>query len=249
MNHDREEMILDILQTIENLIRPHLVIGAVPNCKCNDATNVQPSTRSGATPSTFSHPDTSPFGGFVLSPIAKGPDVCLRSKRIIHYFQELLRIGLWPITGSMRETTISSILTKLQQYQNLPGDFNVFGGNGSSCGCILTNFKLALHEAATKVELATRGLCLTCAQNGRISTQDGNCHALYRSLCSGKGSSTSIFGTKSTLIVPSASTTPGLFTVPSVFENQSIFGSQSVSGTPGPIPKVYSMFGPSATRN
>lgn len=116
----------------------------------------------------------------IFAPCAKISDACLRSTRILHYYGELMRLGLWPITDSTRALTIDSILVKFTQYENLPGDF----GDNGPCKCTPIDFKKLLAREAKHMEKACKGLCLKCVQNGRFSPREGNCQAMHRSLCS-----------------------------------------------------------------
>lgn len=155
INHDREEIILSLLQTVEELIQPYLSMERAPTGKCKDSAKTQPYPNRAVASDGSLQPgqprSLSELADPSFSPSSEGSGVCLGSKRVIHYFQELLRVGLWPITGSMRESTIKSILDKLQQYQNLPGDFSILFGGSSACDCFRIDFKQALQDAATKL--------------------------------------------------------------------------------------------------
>lgn len=182
INHDREKLILNLHQVVEQLIQPYLCGESSVICRSSlNGKSMQPPSQSLA-PSNVSK--NTPSASFLSS--ATGSDICLRSKRTLQYFQELFRLGLWPITGSMRESAINSILAKFKQFPSLRGDFNIVPGD-SSCDCTLINFKQALRDAAARVESTAKGLCLTCVQNGKLSARDGNCQAMSRSICSALG--------------------------------------------------------------
>ncbi|MCJ1464411.1 hypothetical protein MMC07_003024 [Pseudocyphellaria aurata] len=229
LNHDREEMILSLHQTVENLIQPYLNVDTPVICK--SLKDVHPIIKGGA---AFVHPEPKSQFGFVHP--YPGPNVCLRPKRVLNYFRELLRVGLWPITGSMRETTVKSTLAKFRQYENKQADIEMLGGF-AACDCIRTDFSRELQSAATAMEKTFKGLCLRCVQNGKFSVRDGNCQARRREHCSTSAQLTTFgtsrrigtLGTKSKFEDPSTSTAPDMSPVSSPATTPSVSRTPSMN--------------------
>lgn len=85
-----------------------------------------------------------------------------------HFFHELYRINIWPI--STRESI------NLDYIQRTIAGFNDPEN---------TSFKEKLVTAIARAVDAQKGLCLSCVRKGKISSNQGNCHARLGYLCTG----------------------------------------------------------------
>lgn len=114
-------------------------------------------------------------------------DNCYSTAKTGFYFLELSRLGLWPISESLRQCSVEQVFDKLSAFQ-LPPDIgsllaryhNTFYGPSRSstlCSCktCRTSFSVQLQDVVDEQRKELGGLCLTCVRAGKTSLAKGNC--------------------------------------------------------------------------
>ena len=97
------------------------------------------------------------------------------------YFQELSRLGLWPISTLERPDAGS-----FSQLKERIAEFEICSVRASNNTCLIphVDIKGALEMAAEKIFRNQKGLCLRCVNEGKIMVSDGNCRAESHDSCS-----------------------------------------------------------------
>ena len=103
-----------------------------------------------------------------------------------HFFQELSRLGLWPISKLelLEAGSLSQLKAKISQFE--PCDMSALKTSKNACFIPIIDIKKALHMAAQEIHRNQKGLCLRCVYKGRVMVSDGNCKAESHDSCSGK---------------------------------------------------------------
>ena len=102
-----------------------------------------------------------------------------------HYFQELSRLGLWPMADlELPEAgSFSQLKKKIAQFE--PCDMKTLRTSKNACLIPIIDIKEALHMAAEEIHRNRKGLCLRCVTKGRFMVSEGNCKAEFHDSCTG----------------------------------------------------------------
>ena len=90
-----------------------------------------------------------------------------------HHFQELTRIGLWPLSMSLHKASTKGVLQKLEKYKPCTQTY---------CGCSSLVLSPKVKSIVQDFSVQ-RGLCLECYRNGKYSPSSGNCMARPPEFC------------------------------------------------------------------
>ncbi|KAI9761881.1 MAG: hypothetical protein M1840_001534 [Geoglossum simile] len=110
-----------------------------------------------------------------ISPMVKGHDTdrqCVRSI-VGLYFQNLLKVGLWPLSDSLRKYSVSDIITKISDLEELEDDSTRCSPD---CLCMRREYiKPRLQEALEDIFRDIEGFCLDCAKTEGFSSEEQSC--------------------------------------------------------------------------
>jgi hypothetical protein len=110
-----------------------------------------------------------------ISSMMEGDDngkQCIRSA-VGHYFQNLSKIGLWPLSDSLRKLSVSDIITKVSNLEDLEDDFSRCSYD---CLCARKEYiKPRLQEALEEIRRTIVGFCLDCAKTEGVSNGYQSC--------------------------------------------------------------------------
>ena len=103
-----------------------------------------------------------------------------------HYFQELSRLSLWPMSDlELPEAgSFSQLKQKISQFE--PYDMKILRTSKNACFIRIIDIKEALHMATEEIYHNRKGLCLRCVNEGRVMVSEGNCKAEFLDTCTGK---------------------------------------------------------------
>lgn len=115
-----------------------------------------------------------------LHRLPKSP--CSHLSKSGHYLQELLRLGLWPISNTIEHKTVESVAGQIIQLENY---YDRYGSNGTGAICKSPSIDLEkrLQEVVSEHSEDQKGLCLNCVRHGKATVNQGNCVASSRVLC------------------------------------------------------------------
>ena len=104
-----------------------------------------------------------------------------------HFFQELVRLGLWPLSRIIHQTNLSTISSQLLHFKNYYADERSGQRNSgyyedSYCICDRIDFKSKLENAVNDASVLQQGLCLCCVKQGKITGDEGNCREMHEHL-------------------------------------------------------------------
>jgi hypothetical protein len=124
---------------------------------------------------------------------------CYHLSKIGHYFHELSRLGLWPLSGVLYRNNFQTISRKLLEFENYIPDEVInqqtldpqtlyqypvtytYPGQYDNCcfdaSASQIDLRQSLIQAAEDATAAQKGLCLQCVKNGKVSVYEGNCQA------------------------------------------------------------------------
>ncbi|KAK3178658.1 hypothetical protein OEA41_000795 [Lepraria neglecta] len=116
-----------------------------------------------------------------------------------YYLSELIRLGLWPLSRIVEQTSINTIASQIEHFENFDetsheDEEDGWGGRTSSggkknrrgkkfevwqesCSVPEIDCKKLLQDAASVASKALQGLCLNCIKEGKVTTEEGNCQA------------------------------------------------------------------------
>ena len=86
-----------------------------------------------------------------------------------YLLKELHRLYIWPISTRLNLLNMDYIQTAIAGFHEQEN----------------TSFKEKLVTAIARAVDAQKGLCLSCVRKGKITSNQGNCHARLRHLCTG----------------------------------------------------------------
>ena len=108
-----------------------------------------------------------------------------------HFFQELVRLGVWPLSRIVHQTNLSTMSNQLLHFRNyisdMPGtsDDKDTDTNFSHRRCRNNriDFKSKLEVAVEDAFQLQEGLCLRCVKQGKVTRDEGNCRNTLEHLC------------------------------------------------------------------
>lgn len=92
---------------------------------------------------------------------------------LVHHLQELIRIGIWPLSKSFYKASPQDVIHKLKEYHPC---------NQSHCGCSRLGLGSSVEAIVKDLSIAC-GLCLKCYRNGKTSPSSDNCTACEPAFC------------------------------------------------------------------
>ena len=103
----------------------------------------------------------------------------------VHYTQQLFDAALWPqsrINVDIPPSTIPDHLRLIVEFDSIdfPSECTFF-----DCGCERRPVRQLFTDAVKRILKETKGLCLCCVKQGRITQREGNCRAVETDCCSG----------------------------------------------------------------
>lgn len=99
------------------------------------------------------------------------PGPCERAAKGLYYFEELNRLGVWPLTESMQGTSIMLTMDRLSQFRNYQApmmtpalaSLPIFGNpRFTKCDCITEDFHEQLEALVDENKHLVKGMCLRC---------------------------------------------------------------------------------------
>lgn len=112
---------------------------------------------------------------------------CEHLSAIGHSLQQLFNIGLWPTSNidQMSTSIVSSKIDEFRNYERSPAaEYYLEGEHYIGCDSLRMDIKQRLLEATKEALEKTKGLCLSCVKRGKVTSEEGNCHAEEEILCS-----------------------------------------------------------------
>jgi len=97
---------------------------------------------------------------------------CVRSI-IGLYFQNLSRVGLWPLSDSLRKLSITGIIAGISNLEDLEDE-----SSRCSYDCLCTKreyIKPRLQEALDDILRTIEGFCLDCVKTEGLSSEEQSC--------------------------------------------------------------------------
>jgi hypothetical protein len=89
------------------------------------------------------------------------------------YFLNLSKVGLWPLSDALRKFSVSSIVDKIVDLEDLDDDNSLCT---YTCPCTKKEYiKPRVQEASEMILSAIEGLCLDCAKTDGVSSQEQRC--------------------------------------------------------------------------
>ncbi len=113
---------------------------------------------------------------------------CFSTAKMGSYFLVLSRLGLWPLSETLRKWSVETVLSTLSQFNNYTVKKLAPSKHSNLCDChtCAADFQADLQIVVVEQRSLLKGLCLTCAAAGRPSAATGNCET--KLLCSGANS-------------------------------------------------------------
>jgi hypothetical protein len=104
---------------------------------------------------------------------------CFSTSKTGSYFLELSRLGLWPLSETLRKCSVETVLGKLSGVKNYTLDTANSFEMKTRCPCNIctADFQADIRIIIAEQRASLKGLCLTCAAVGRTSAAMGNCQA------------------------------------------------------------------------
>ncbi len=92
-----------------------------------------------------------------------------------HYFHELSRLDLWPLTSTMKDNNLAYIQGQLSKLQ----DHNAIKDSKCLVKRHVPQFDVpfVVKDLAQSAIENLQGLCLSCVKNGKTTVERGNCRA------------------------------------------------------------------------
>ncbi len=113
--------------------------------------------------------------------------ICNNLAEAGHCVSELVRLGLWPMSKFSPQTNLLTISSQVLNFNNYNKDDpnSIFRSNGyyTKCPGGKTDFRSALGQLVRDVVLGQQGMCLRCVKQGKVTEEEGNCHAAHVHLC------------------------------------------------------------------
>ena len=107
---------------------------------------------------------------------------CDRLMKIGYYFAQLSKLGLWPITQQLHETSfvnIRALLTKIKGYSDRDVSRSSYD---QYCSSPSLDVRQLTERIAPNSARNLEGLCLNCVKHGKYTREDANCR---REVCKG----------------------------------------------------------------
>ena len=115
-----------------------------------------------------------------------GEEDVFKTAKTGSYFLELSRLGLWPLSETLRKCSVERVLSKLSRYRNYKLDalsYNPFTKDHCGCKTCGADLQHDVRSIITEQRVSLTGLCLTCVRSGKTSLATGNCQ--NKDWCSG----------------------------------------------------------------
>lgn len=105
-----------------------------------------------------------------------------------YYFRELARLGFWPSSKLLLQTSPAHIAAELPKFEPYDlKDPEDRGYHQRNVDCMepisVINCKELLTKAAGRAFDNQEGLCLSCLNVGKVTKEEGNCRAAEESKC------------------------------------------------------------------
>lgn len=105
-----------------------------------------------------------------------------------HNLSELVRLGLWPMSRVLPHTNLSRILSQVSHINAyyMADSYQGFSGmdhHKNGCPRIDLAFKSILDKLMDDAIELHQGMCLRCVKQGKVTKEEGNCHAARVDLC------------------------------------------------------------------
>lgn len=109
---------------------------------------------------------------------------CFSTAKMGSYFLVLSRLGLWPLSETLRKWSVETVLSRLSRVDSYTVKELAPSRHYNLCDChtCAADFQADLQIVVVEQRSLLKGLCLTCAAAGRPSAAMGNCET--KSQCS-----------------------------------------------------------------
>lgn len=105
---------------------------------------------------------------------------CFKLAEAGHCLSELIRLGLWPMSRSLPNANLDDVPQVASDFKNYSRSLYRYA---PTCALDNTDFKAMLGQMVADATEVLQGLCLKCVKQGKVTEEEGNCHAADVHLC------------------------------------------------------------------